>query len=69
MEEAHAWQRDPRLRAAFARLPEHYREVLELRLMKNLTADQAAIVLRATPGVVRVTQHRAIAELKRLRDA
>jgi RNA polymerase sigma-70 factor, ECF subfamily len=54
------------LRRAFATLSESDRELLELRVIGGLTADQVAEVLDKKPGAIRMAQSRA---LERLRDA
>lgn len=54
------------LRNAFALLNEVDREVLELRVVGGLTADQVAAVLGKQPGAIRMAQSRA---LQRLREA
>lgn len=56
------------VRAAFARLSPADREVLELRVIAGLTAEEAAKVLRKRPGTVRVAQYRALAHLRVLLD-
>ncbi|WP_067657952.1 sigma factor [Nocardia harenae] len=45
-------------------LPESQREVLVLRLVLGLSADETARALHTTIGVVRVTQHRALDTLR-----
>ena len=54
------------LRRAFATLSESDRELLELRVIGGLTADEVAVVLDKNPGAIRMAQSRA---LERLRDA
>jgi RNA polymerase sigma-70 factor (ECF subfamily) len=54
------------VRAAFESLRPEEREVLELRVIAGLTADQAAVVLGMRPGTVRVAQSRALARLRAL---
>jgi RNA polymerase sigma-70 factor (ECF subfamily) len=46
-------------------LPATQREILVLRLMVGLSAEQTAEAVGSTPGAVRVTQHRAMAGLRR----
>jgi RNA polymerase sigma-70 factor, ECF subfamily len=46
-------------------LPDKQREILVLRVVVGLTADQTADVVDATPGAVRVAQHRALTRLRR----
>jgi RNA polymerase sigma-70 factor (ECF subfamily) len=54
------------LRAAFAQLPPADRELLELRVVAGLTAEEVASVLDRTPGAVRTAQSRALARLRQL---
>lgn len=53
------------VRAAFARLGEADRELLELRVVAGLTAEETARVLGRRPGAVRTAQARALARLRR----
>ena len=53
------------VRAAFARLSEGDRELLELRVVLCLSSEEVAAVLNKRPGAVRMAQSRA---LERLRD-
>lgn len=46
-------------------LPAAEREILVLRVVVGMTAEEAAAAVGATPGAVRVTQHRALATLRR----
>ncbi|TQM83542.1 RNA polymerase sigma-70 factor (ECF subfamily) [Saccharothrix saharensis] len=46
-------------------LPDKQREILVLRVVVGLTADQTADAVDATPGAVRVAQHRALTRLRR----
>jgi RNA polymerase sigma-70 factor (ECF subfamily) len=46
-------------------LPAKQREILVLRVVVGLTADQTADAVDATPGAVRVAQHRALTRLRR----
>ncbi|MGV9710563.1 sigma-70 family RNA polymerase sigma factor [Gordonia sp. NPDC003424] len=51
-------------------LPEKQREVLILRLVAGLSAEETADAVGSTAGAVRVAQHRALAKLKdQLREA
>lgn len=52
------------LRAAFARLGPEDREVLELRVLGGLNANEVAQVMRKRPGAVRMAQSRALARLR-----
>ncbi|NMN96205.1 sigma-70 family RNA polymerase sigma factor [Antrihabitans stalactiti] len=45
-------------------LPEKHREILILRLVVGLSAEETAAAVGSTAGAVRVAQHRAIAKLK-----
>ena len=54
------------VRAAFARLGEEDRELLELRVVAGLSSDEVAQVLGRRPGAVRMAQSRALARLRRL---
>jgi RNA polymerase sigma-70 factor (ECF subfamily) len=52
------------VRAAFARLPDDDREVLELRVVAGLSADEVASVTGRRAGAVRMAQSRALARLR-----
>jgi RNA polymerase sigma-70 factor, ECF subfamily len=45
-------------------LPEKQREILILRVVVGLSAEETASAIGSTPGAVRVAQHRALARLK-----
>jgi len=47
-------------------LTERQREVLVLRVVVGLSAEETAQAVGSTPGAVRVTQHRALARLRQL---
>jgi RNA polymerase sigma-70 factor, ECF subfamily len=53
-----------RARALLARLPPHQRELLVLRVLTGLTAEETGHTLGMSPGAVRVAQHRALARLR-----
>lgn len=53
-----------RMRALLEILPEKQREVLVLRLVVGMSAEETADAVGSTPGAVRVAQHRALAKLK-----
>jgi RNA polymerase sigma-70 factor (ECF subfamily) len=53
------------MRAAFARLSDDDRELLELRVVGGLSAEESAAVLGRRPGAVRMAQSRALARLRR----
>lgn len=46
-------------------LPAKQREILVLRVVVGLSAEETAEAVGSTPGAVRVTQHRALARLRR----
>ena len=52
------------MKALLALIPEKQREVLILRLVVGLSAEETAEAVGSTPGAVRVAQHRALAKLK-----
>jgi RNA polymerase sigma-70 factor (ECF subfamily) len=54
------------VRAAFAQLAERDRELLELRVVAGLSADEVAAVLDMRPGAVRTAQSRALERLRSL---
>lgn len=54
------------VRAAFDRLDEADRDVLQLRVIAGLSSEEAAEVLETTPGAVRMAQSRALERLRRL---
>ncbi|MBH0777511.1 sigma-70 family RNA polymerase sigma factor [Nocardia takedensis] len=47
-----------------ATLPEKHREILILRLVMGLSAEETAVAVGSTAGAIRVAQHRALAKLK-----
>lgn len=49
-----------------ATLPETSREILLLRVAAGLSAEETAAVVGSSAGAVRVAQHRALAQLRRL---
>jgi RNA polymerase sigma-70 factor, ECF subfamily len=53
-----------RARALLARLPVHQRELLVLRVLTGLSAEETGQALGMSPGAVRVAQHRALARLR-----
>lgn len=55
-----------RARALLARLPAQQRELLALRMVSGLSAEETGRSLGMSAGAVRVTQHRAIARLRAL---
>ena len=56
------------VRAAFAKLGPADQEVLELRIMAGLSADEVAQTLGKRPGAVRMAQNRALGRLRALMD-
>ena len=56
------------VRAAFARLEPREQELLELRVVAQLSADEVAGVLGKRPGAVRMAQSRALSRLRALMD-
>lgn len=53
-----------RARALLARLPAHQRELLVLRVLTGMSAEETGHALGMSPGAVRVAQHRALARLR-----
>ena len=53
-----------RVHALLATLPEHTREILVLRLVVGLSAEETATTVGSTSGAVRVAQHRALTKLR-----
>ena len=53
-----------RARDLLARLPGNLRELLVLRVVSGLTAEETGHVLGMSAGAVRVAQHRALARLR-----
>jgi RNA polymerase sigma-70 factor, ECF subfamily len=57
-----------RARALLGRLPEHQRELLLLRVVTGLTAEETGNLLGMSAGAVRVAQHRALTRLRAIAD-
>jgi RNA polymerase sigma-70 factor (ECF subfamily) len=55
-----------RARALLAQLPAHLRELVILRVVTGLSAEETGNVLGMSAGAVRVAQHRALARLREL---
>ena len=55
-----------RVRRLFAMLSADERELLQLRVMAGLSAEEVAAVVARSPGAVRTAQSRALAHLRRL---
>lgn len=53
-----------RMNELLDRLPEKQREILVLRLVVGLSAEETAETVGSTAGAVRVAQHRALSKLK-----
>lgn len=53
-----------RARALLARLPANQRELLVLRVVTGMSAEETGHALGMSPGAVRVAQHRALARLR-----
>jgi RNA polymerase sigma-70 factor (ECF subfamily) len=53
------------LRALLDELPEKQREILVLRVVVGLSAEETAQIVGASPGAVRVAQHRALTRLRK----
>jgi RNA polymerase sigma-70 factor (ECF subfamily) len=53
-----------RARALLARLPRNQRELLVLRVLTGMSAEETGHALGMSPGAVRVAQHRALARLR-----
>ena len=56
---------DERLEAELARLPRRQREVVALRILADLSAEDAARLLGMAPATVHVHLHRALGSLRR----
>jgi RNA polymerase sigma-70 factor, ECF subfamily len=54
------------LNALLAQLPDKQQEILLLRVVVGLSAEQTAAVVDSSPGAVRVAQHRALTRLREL---
>jgi RNA polymerase sigma-70 factor, ECF subfamily len=57
-----------RARALLARLPLHQRELLVLRVLTGMSAEETGHALGMSPGAVRVAQHRALARLRAIAE-
>lgn len=55
-------------RRLLSRLPENQRELLILRVVSGLSAEETGNVLGMSPGAVRVAQHRALARLRAMAE-
>lgn len=63
-ETAVAYLEAERARALLDRLPGNQRELLVLRVISGLSAEETGNALGMSPGAVRVAQHRALARLR-----
>jgi RNA polymerase sigma-70 factor, ECF subfamily len=63
-ETAVAYLEAERARALLARLPVHQRELLVLRVLSGMSAEETGHALGMSAGAVRVAQHRALARLR-----
>jgi RNA polymerase sigma-70 factor, ECF subfamily len=63
-ETAVAYIEAERARALLARLPVHQRELLVLRVLSGMSAEETGHALGMSAGAVRVAQHRALAMLR-----
>jgi RNA polymerase sigma-70 factor, ECF subfamily len=63
-ETAVAYIEAERARALLARLPLHQRELLVLRVLSGMSAEETGHALGMSAGAVRVAQHRALARLR-----
>jgi RNA polymerase sigma-70 factor (ECF subfamily) len=68
-EQAMNGERTGRMARLMAMLPPKQREILILRIVVGLSADETADAVGSTPGAVRVAQHRALAKLRKILDA
>jgi RNA polymerase sigma-70 factor (ECF subfamily) len=57
-----------RARALLARLPDHQRELVALRVLTGLSAQETGQALGMSAGAVRVAQHRALARLRAIAE-
>ena len=64
-----AGERAQLARTLLDRLPPAHRDLLLLRVVGGLTAEQTGAALGMSPGAVRVAQHRALARLRTLISA
>lgn len=57
-----------RVRAMLDTLSDKARDIVILRVFVGLSAEETAEVVDSTPGAVRVAQHRALAQLRKMVD-
>jgi RNA polymerase sigma-70 factor (ECF subfamily) len=53
-----------RMAKLLALLPDKQREIIRLRVVVGLSAEETAEAVNSTPGAVRVAQHRALSKLR-----
>lgn len=59
------FQENKNLAAALSTLSDTQREIVTLRVVAGLSAEETAEAVGSTPGAVRVTQHRAIKKMRK----
>ncbi|HEX3732215.1 MAG TPA: RNA polymerase sigma factor ShbA [Mycobacteriales bacterium] len=64
--QALAWDSSQRMQTLLSALPETHRNVIILRVVEGLSAEDAGRTLSMSAGAVRVTQHRALTRLRQL---
>lgn len=66
--ERHALRRElgERVAKLLQVLPERQREIVVLRVVVGLSAEETAAAVGSTPGAVRVAQHRALGHLRKV---
>ena len=64
--QALAWDSSRRMQELLSTLPETHRDVIMLRVVVGMSAEDAGQTLGMTAGAVRVTQHRALSRLRQL---
>ena len=55
-----------RIKGLMSHLPEKQREILMMRVVVGLSAEETADAVGSTPGAVRVAQHRALTKLRKV---
>jgi RNA polymerase sigma-70 factor, ECF subfamily len=55
-----------RMSTLLSTLPDKQRDILVLRVVVGLSAEQTAVAVSSTPGAVRVAQHRALSRLRKV---
>lgn len=54
------------VRKGLKRLPQHYQDVILMRFIEELTPREVAAAMNKSEGAIKVLQHRALAELKKV---